>query len=197
MTIFRTPLVIIDTETTGLLSDPDASPWEIAAVLLDADGQEIDHIEIVGRPDPYREPMRRIIALGGIDPDQVLALPSIHEVIQSSDLGSWMARAYRAGARATAFNVAFDQPMMERVHFPILPDQGWAPCVMEAAKRAMGRAGALPWMAKYDDWKMPKLSEAADFYGVPQQQPAHRALADARTAGLIAVEIQRRAKAAS
>lgn len=115
-TLFRSPLIVLDTETTGLLTDPQATPWEIAAVALDERGQEVGTISLVGRPDPWREDMRRIVA--------------------------------------------------------------------------------LPWMGRFGDWKMPKLSEAASFYAVPQQEPAHRALADARTAGLIAIEIQRRALAA-
>lgn len=190
MSLFRTPLIVLDTETTGLLSDLDAQPWEIAAVLLDVHGAEVSHIELRGSPLVLRQDMARIIELGGMSADEVAALPSIAERVV--ELGDWLAAA-PADARQTAFNIAFDRPMLARLGLRL---EGWGPCVMEAAKRAMGKAGALPWYGKYSDYKMPKLSEAAAFYGVPQQEPAHRALADARTAAGIAIEIQRRALAA-
>lgn len=191
--LFRTPLIVIDTETTGLLSDAQATPWEIAAVALDEQGQEMDTLALIGRPDPWREDMRRIVALGGIDPDEVLAARPLAE--QLDQLSGWLGDRMANGARLTAFNIDFDAPMLARCGLD-LAGGAWAPCVMEAAKKAMGRAGALPWFNRYNDWKMPKLSEAASFYGVPQQEPAHRALDDARTAGLIACELQRRALAA-
>lgn len=34
-------LIVIDTETTGLAHEPDARPWQIAAVVLAPDGREI------------------------------------------------------------------------------------------------------------------------------------------------------------
>lgn len=193
MSLFRSPLIIIDTETTGLLSNAQATPWEIAALALDEHGQEVDTISILGRPDPWDEAMRPIVALGGIDPEEVLAAQPLAE--QLDQLSGWLGDHMSRGARLTAFNIAFDAPMLTRCGLD-LASEAWAPCVMEAAKKAMGRAGALPWFRKYNDWKMPKLSEAASFYGVPQQEPAHRALADAWTAGLIAVAMQRRALAA-
>lgn len=190
MSLFRSPLIIIDTETTGLLDDRDATPWEIAAVVVDANGNEIDHTTIMGCPAPYLERMRRIIGLGGLDPDEVLSAPPISDHIPM--IRKWSEPYITGGARLTAFNVAFDAPMLARVGLD-LAGAPWAPCIMETAKKAMGCSGALPWMDRYRDWKMPRLSEAANFYDVPQQEPAHRALADARTAALIAVAMQRRA----
>lgn len=191
--LLRFPLIVVDTETTGLLDDPDASPWEIAAVALDLDGVEIDTLSVMGRPCPWREDMRRIVAFGGIDPDDVLVAPPLAERLP--EVHGWLNRHLDAGARLTAFNSAFDAPMLQRAGVK-LQGREWAPCIMERAKREMGRAGALPWMSRWQDWKMPRLAdEAAPYYGVEAQQPVHRALADARTAALVAVEIQRRALA--
>lgn len=191
--LFRRPLIVVDTETTGLLSDPDASPWEVAAVLLDVQGNEIDQIEIVGRPPIWREDMRRIVALGGMDPDDLLSRSLIRD--GALDVSDWIGANIAKGANVTAFNVAFDRPMLIRAMIAP-PKEYWAPCIMERVKPIMGEAGALPWFDKYNDWKMPKLSEAAAFFNVPQQEPAHRALADARTAALIAVELVKRMKGA-
>lgn len=185
--IFSRPLIVLDTETTGLPKDPDAQPWEIAAVLYDVDGIEQGAFSAMGCPAIFREPMRRIIALGGVDPKMVLGSDPLAFGI--ADFRSWLALS--PDARCTAFNVAFDRPMLQRVGVEV---EAWAPCIMERAKKQMGAAGSLPWLDWASDWKMPKLSEAADFYGVPQQEPAHRALADARTAGLIAVEMAKRAQ---
>lgn len=191
MSLFTRPLLVIDTETTGLLRDPDAQPWEIAAILLDAGGHEIDRIEAIGRPALWRDDMARIVAMGGQDAAELLAMPPLADGLP--ELLDWLSTAAGRGARLTSFNIAFDQPMLARIGLE-LPD--WAPCIMERAKKPMSEAGALPWFAKYRDYKLPSLSEAAAFFAVPQQQPAHRALADARTAALIAVELQRRALAA-
>lgn len=192
--LFRTPLVVLDTETTGLLKERDASPWEIAAVALDVHGQEVDTISIIGRPRVWREEMRRIVAMGGIEPDEVLAAQPLVE--QLPGVLAWLNCHMEGGARLTAFNTDFDGPMLVRAGLD-LSGSPWAPCVMESAKRVMGKAGALPWMNGFRDWKMPRLTdEAAPFFGVEPQEPAHRALADARTAGLIAVAMQRRALAA-
>lgn len=194
MSLFRTPLIVLDTETTGLLKDPQATPWEIAAVALDEQGQEVDHVSILGRPDPWREDMRRIVALGHIDPDEVLAAPPLAERLP--ELLSWLNRHLSGGARITAFNVDFDQPMLSRCGVDLF-GRAWAPCIMAAAKKVMGPAGALPWMGYLRDYKNPRLQdEAAPFFGVAPQEPAHRALADARTAALIAVALQQRALAA-
>ena len=190
MSLFTRPLLVIDTETTGLLRDPDAQPWEIAAVLLDVDGQEVDRIEAIGRPALWRDDMARIVAMGGQDVAELLAMPPLADGLP--ELLDWMSTAAGRGARPTAFNIAFDQPMLARIGLE-LPGWPWAPCIMERAKKPMSEAGVLPWFRKYNDYKLPSLSEAASFYQVPQQQPAHRALADARTAGLIAVALQRRA----
>ena len=191
--LFRAPLIVIDTETTGLLNDAQATPWEIAAVLLDEQGQEVSTLGLIGRPDPWREDMRRIVALGGIDPDAVLAMAPIAE--RRQELQGWLDAGLAGGARITSFNVEFDATMLDRGRLVVAPKH-WGPCIMSRAKKVMGPAGALPWYRWLGDWKMPRLSEAASFYGVPQQHPAHRALADARTAGLIACELQRRALAA-
>ena len=62
---------------------------------------------------------------------------------------------------------------------------------MRLAQDEMGPAGALP---RFDsgDYKFPKLSEAANYYAIQQQEPAHRALADAKTAAAILLKIQAR-----
>lgn len=193
--LFKTPIVVLDTETTGFVADPDAAPWEIGAVLINQLGLEQSSFSAVMRPTVLHEGMVKALSIGGVTLAEVERFPPTAEVrVTFSEWLDSCAESY-GPAKITAFNVAFDRPMMERIGADILSHE-WAPCIMETAKRTMGAAKALPWMARFRDWKMPKLSEAAAFYGVPQQEPAHRALADARTAALIMVQIQRRALAA-
>lgn len=186
MSLFTRPLLVIDTETTGFLDDPDCQPWEIGAVLLDVEGCEVSTFSAVGCPAVLKPSMAKALSIGGISEDELRTAPPMVDV--ASAFIAWIPDV---DANATAFNVAFDKPMLSRLGIGY---ERWAPCVMERAKFIMGKAGALPWFNRYNDWKMPKLSEAAAFFGVPQQEPAHRALADARTAALIAAELQRRAK---
>ena len=131
------------------------------------------------------EPISAALDIGGVREADLIDLPPMREI--ASRFLAWIPDVH---AGMTAFNVAFDRPMLNRLGIGY---EFWAPCIMERAKKEMGAAGALPWFHKYGDWKMPKLSEAAAFYGVSQQEPAHRALADARTAGLVAIALQRRA----
>lgn len=194
--LFSTPLVVIDTETTGLPKDPDAAPWEIAAVLYDVYGDEVSHFEVIGCPPVVDQHHHSIIQMGGIALKDVLCAEPILE--RADEFIMWLRTKVRSvypDWRCTAFNVAFDREMLRRIGV-YLDDDRWAPCIMAAAKKEMAQAGALPWKSYYNDYKMPSLEkEAAPFYGVAPQQPAHRALADARTAGLVAIEIQRRALA--
>ena len=186
MTLFRTPLLVVDTETTGFLSNPHAQPWEIGAVLLDRDGVEVATFSAVGCPLVLEPDMQGALDIGGV------TLTYLRDQSPMSEV-AWHFQDWIDGqdpqAMWTAFNVAFDRQMLERVG---LRGSRWAPCIMEKVKPIMGEAGHLPWYNKYHDYKMPRLSEAAAFFEVPQQEPAHRALADARTAGLIAAALVRR-----
>jgi len=188
--MFRRPLLVIDTETTGFLSNPKAQPWEIGAILLNRDGEEVSTFSAVGCPYTLDPDMQEALDIGGVTIAHLQEQPSMVEIVR--DFHDWLAERDEESAW-TAFNIAFDRPMLERIG---IHGKAWAPCIMERAKPIMGAAGALPWFNKYNDWKMPKLSEAAAFFKVPQQEPAHRALADARTAALIGIELQRAALAA-
>lgn len=191
--LFRRPLLVVDTETTGFTDDPEAQPWEIGAVLLAHNGSEIGTFSAVGCPAVLHPRMDKALSIGGVTAAELRAHPPMTWCVEAFQ--TWLAEMSRNTdePRAwTAFNIAFDRPMLARIGVNV---ETWAPCIMERAKPIMGEAGALPWFNKYNDWKMPKLSEAAAFFNVPQQEPAHRALADARTAGLIAIALQRRALA--
>lgn len=192
--LFRRPLIVVDTETTGFLDDPEAQPWEIGAVLLHRSGAELSTFSAIGCPAALHDRMLPALRIGGVTMDYLRDQPPMSEIV--IDFQAWLAERSKEATESrawTAFNIAFDRPMLTRIGVQV---ETWAPCIMERVKPIMGNAGALPWFDKYNDWKMPKLSEAAAFFNVPQQEPAHRALADARTAALIAVELVKRMKGA-
>lgn len=184
--IFTRPLIVLDTETTGLLEDPDAMPWEIGAVLLNTDGNEVDSFSGAGRPSVFERRHREIVrSISGVDPEVVAALPtSISRV--ADEFLRWLQHCDLINGvfpvECAAFNVGFDSLMLARIGARITD---WQPCLMLRAKEEMGPNLGEPGS---------RLQRAAAFYGVPQQEPAHRALADARTAGLIAVEMAKRAQ---
>lgn len=189
MTLFTRPLLIIDTETTGFLDDSETQPWEIGAVLLSPSGEELSTFSAVGCPAVLDDRMLPALRIGGVTMEYLRDHLPMTEIV--AEFLEWLHERDDADSFGwSAFNIAFDRPMLKRIG---IESASWSPCIMERAKPIMGKAGALPWFNKYNDWKMPKLSEAAAFFNVPQQEPAHRALADARTAGLIAIELQRRA----
>ena len=184
MSLFRTPVLVIDTETTGFPKQPYARIWDLGAVLLSIDGQTLDMFQQVVIPDPLDDRGNDALRIGGVTQEWIRE----NGIPESAAVEAWTAFLSRIGpARCTAFNVAFDRPMLNRCGFGTALN--WGPCAMMLAMEEMGPAGALP---RFDsgDYKFPKLSEAANYYAIDQEEPAHRALADAKTAAAILLKIQ-------
>lgn len=181
MTLFRSPIIVLDTETTGFPRQPWARVIELAAVLIDHDGNEVDSWSSLILPDILDDRAADAMAVNRITREMLQGQPSAFSAAAS--FRGWMgaARPY-----VTSFNVAFDRTMCERTGLTSLR---WASCIMERAMVAMGDA-----CPRFDDGrpKWPKLSDAAAHFGVPVVVEAHRALTDARTAAGIMVAIQRK-----
>lgn len=181
MTLFRNPLVVLDTETTGLTKHSWAQVVELAGVMLDEDGQEAGAFERLIRCDPPAG-ADEALRMNGITREMLL---------EQGHLGTEVVADFRrfvGPMPVTSFNVGFDQPMLVRLGG--LGDLRWGKCIMLAACDDMGAAGALP-MA-YGRPKWPKLSEAVAHYQTPPREPAHRALADARMAADVLVQLRRK-----
>jgi len=181
MTLFRSPIIVLDTETTGFPRQPWARVIELAAVLIGRDGREVDSWASLILPDILDDRASGALAINQITREMLSGQPSAFGAAAS--FRGWMgaARPY-----VTSFNVAFDRTMCERTGLTSLR---WASCIMERAMVAMGDA-----CPKFEDGrpKWPKLSDAAAHFGVPVVGEAHRALTDARTAAGIMVAIQRK-----
>jgi len=185
MTPLKTPLIIVDTETTGLLKHKDATPWDVGAVIINTDGQEVGHFDRCGCPATIPNDARDALRVSAMTVDDIKQLPPFSSV--RDEFIAWLkstAILYPT-VQITAFNVAFDRVMLERVG--ITTKIPWAPCVMETAKTVMVKSdrNPLPWNDYFQDYKIPKLTEAAAFFNVTPHEPAHRAIGYARTTAAI------------
>ncbi len=114
-----------------------------------------------------------------IDPADVRAAKPIDQV--AAELTQWL---QQHNGTLHAFPVVFDRSFLSRKPWKV--EIGWKECVQEAAREIMAKYGVLP--VRYGKPKLPKLSEAAEFFGVKVHQ-AHRALEDAKVTARVHREI--------
>lgn len=176
--IFPSRLCILDTETTGLQHHDWARVIELGAVILDLDGSEVAAYETLVLPDILDERAAGALAVNKIDPDELRAKGCDPLIVAVAFRDFLAANDCRF---VTAYNVAFDRPMVER-HPLALVDLRWANCIMLRAKAAVPR-GPFPGGS---------LARMAEHFGVPVVGDAHRALTDARTAAGVAKAIRQK-----
>lgn len=182
MSLLRSSLLILDLETSGLPRDAWAAPTELAAVVLDVDGVEVSAFESLIAPAQGLPPEAdRALEITGITREQLAVAPGPGAVLEAF----WRFWHGHGRPHVTSFNVGFDRPMLDRLLPGVRFDLPWGPCLMMTAHRAMDVARVPESVCRRHpsgELKWPKLEEAAAWLDVPQQQPAHRALADVRTA---------------
>lgn len=173
MRLFSQPLIVLDTESTGLFGKhPWAEVIELGAVALDCEGNEIGRFASFVKPTVLDERADKALEINQITPAMLADAPDALFV----GLRFVQFMAEHEARFVTAFNIAFDKQGMEKMGFE---DLRWASCVM------------LKAMADMRISRWPKLSVAAEHYGVPVIGEAHRAETDARTAAGVAVAIKR------
>jgi len=193
MSLLRQPLLVLDTETSGLPRHPWARPIELAVVALDQDGVEVAAFETLIRPEAeLPADADRALEVNRLTREQVMAAPTFREVDRA--LGAWAAEHQSLKWFVTSFNTDFDGQMVAR----LWPDTWglpglWAPCVMRACHRIMDRDPSCT-LKRWDsgELKWPSLAEAASYFGVEVCEPQHRALGDARTAAELVRALARR-----
>lgn len=190
--LFPASLIVVDTETTGFPEAPWSRVVELAAVQIDVDGNLTRTFETLVRPEIFDHRAAGAVKVHGLTRELVAEAPLAGEA--AAAFSAWMAST--GAGYVTAFNTAFDMPMLDRMG---LDGLYWAGCAMMRSMDIMGPAGALrdadpshPRFVEGRPWLWPSLKDAAAFFGVLPQEPAHRALADAKTAALVVVEIRRR-----
>lgn len=204
MTLFRHPIIVLDTETAGLPEQPGAKPIEVAAVVLGTDGRIVEEYSSLVRSYDTPEPpsyANFALQLTGIKWEEVLAAPTVETVLAELE-----ALAARHNTRfVAAFNRDFDRLMMGRLGWK--DEWKWCRCIMlRAMIPHMRDAGKLwasnPRHPQYNPdlpYLFPPLSpngkgkmSVTEFFGLEIEGDAHRALADAKVSARVMVEIVKR-----
>jgi DNA polymerase III epsilon subunit-like protein len=202
--LFRHPIIVLDTETAGLPSEPGAKPIEVAAVVLGTDGQIVEEYSSIVRSYDTPEPpayAHYALDLTGIRWEEVLAAPTVESVLADLE-----ALSLRHRTRfVAAFNREFDREMMRRLGWA--DDWRWCRCIMLRAMIPHMRDGgklspANPRHPQFNaevPYLFPPLvpngkgkMSVTEFFGLEIEGDAHRALADAKVSARVMVEIVKR-----
>lgn len=179
MSLLRQPLLVLDTETSGLPKHRWAAPIEVACIALDLEGQEWASWESLVRPAvELPSEAEEALRCNHITREQLADAPPLDQVLL--DYSEWVRRYELDGVLVSSFNIDFDRTMMNRLRW-VLP---WSDrCIMLEAHRRMNADASYDGF-RWDngELKWPSLSEAAAYFKVAVEEPQHRALGDARTA---------------
>jgi DNA polymerase III epsilon subunit-like protein len=175
--------VYLDVETTGL-DRQYHSVIEVGGVAVSRDGAELACFGSLVNPGDWamRNSEPRAFEVNEIDPKEVRAARPIHLV--AVDFSKWLCDHLGV---LHAFAVEFDQGFLSVDPWKV--GHRWGECIQQASRNIMARHGALP--IRYGKPKLPRLTEAAEFFGVTVVR-SHRALDDARTTARLHTEILRR-----
>jgi len=174
-------ICVIDTETTGLPSDPDARVTEIGAVIIDGTDREIACFQMFVKPalltDEGIEVVRKF---SGIDPQWLDDAPA--EAAAFRAFLAW-GRAHNtdeAPLVVTSFNLDFDATMIGRMDgYRGIP---WSRHCIQVEATELLSPGS----------KFIALSDALQRLGLRGNGRAHRALNDARSSATVLRELRRR-----
>jgi len=170
-------ICVIDTETTGLLDDPDARVIELAGVIIDATGREAAVLQTMVKPailtDAGLDVMRRF---NGIRPEWLENAPTERDALRA--LSAWL-YAYNYPS-VTSYNLEFDSGVVYRMDGAREVSFNWGPdCVKLAATDLLDPGG-----------KWYSLREAIRDLDLTDHANSHRALDDARAAAAVLHQIR-------
>ena len=177
------PVIVIDTETTGLMNHAGARVIEMALVLLMPDGSKPFALSTLVKPsDPDDTPwhhghVRETMAIHGIPREHILLAPTPRRV---DDLLDYVYRhvisTYGADWPAelltwTSWRTEFESEMLSR-SFPLVSNWQADTCIWKLARAACRQADLTePYR--------PSLKQTARALGLNADRNAHRALPDA------------------
>jgi len=189
----RRPIVVLDTETTGLFNKhPWARVWDLAAVYVNEEGRTLSEFQAIIKIPDLDSRAAEAIAFSGMTVESLRALMDAEGDEQNMVVDRfrhWWLTCHDAENTppvVTSYNAEFDRRGVELLG---MTDLTWGPCIMKTTMAIMGPAGKLrnanprhPNFNPRVPWLFTKQSLAAEYFGVPMHEPAHRAMADARTA---------------
>ena len=163
-------VAVIDFETTGLSPSTGGRATEIAAVRV-RDGRVVDHYASLMRSDAWVSPF--IERLTGISNEMLADAPPAAQVMRE-------VAAFVGDSPLVAHNAAFDRAFWraELRRAGEDADQPFA-CTLLLGRRL------------YPSSPDHRLGTLAAWHGLAAAGPAHRALADAQTAAMLWLQIQR------
>lgn len=178
-------LIVIDTETSGL--HPDISClWDVGACAV-KDGAIISEFETMVLPFPHHFTTEHRAIVQKVSGMEHAALCELWDAPPPSKAASLLTGWWHGLAKEhafpafTSFNLPFDRRFLISSPWH-LTEHLWGDCVMEKAARAMS---VEPWR---DGSVRVSLVNACAHFGIPQPT-SHRALADARSAALLAIQL--------
>ena len=182
MKIFKEPIVVIDTETTGF--HKEAEVIEIGAVCLDEWGRERSTFSALIKPNVTNDwRVQKALAVSNITVEQLQQCSPLEEV--RPQFLSWMeAIPSTTSLKCVAYNTKFDKRMLDRsgIHLH------WGYCLLQMTKELMASRNYVVTGINGQS-KAPSLEDACRFLGIDYPQNAHRALEDVRVTALIAAKI--------
>ncbi len=180
MKLFLDPIVVLDTETTGLYNDSEVI--EIGAVCLDEWGRIRSRFSSLVQPERLNRTALQALSVNQIDPKLLSNAPK--SVSVANQLSKWLHQipTIYGNVICTAFNAAFDKRMLENMGVHLR----WGRCIRTMTNEVMREANAQP-KNKRGHNRSPSLQEACAFFSVDYPEDAHRALADAEATAKVAI----------
>ena len=200
-------MVVIDTETTGLIPPPVDVVVEIGAVVFHHGEYKSSYTSLIRPPDNYMNP-RRLEVCARVSNITMAMLREERTVdIVGDEFADWLAPFVKDGFQIQSFNKAFDRPMMDGVgvnmttrlmmRHKVKPE--WGECIMNAATdeiRRMGLNSTRSQMFTGSGRQVSYRTSLADAMAILKIQPTagktHRADTDALHAAYVYQEILKR-----
>jgi len=182
MKLFKEPIIIVDTETTGF--HKEAEVIEIGAICVDEWGRDRSSFSALIKPKVLND--WRVSKALEINKIKIEDLNQAGSLDQTRDLFmDWVSSIPCSSSPVCiAFNTRFDKRMLERSGIHL----SWGYCLLEMTKELMTSKHYVLRGVK-GRVKAPSLKDACQFFGVEYPENAHRALEDARVSALIATKI--------
>lgn len=178
-------VLVFDTETTGF--PPAARLVQLAALLYDHEGNELDGYDTLIKPDGWEVPLEAA-AIHGFTTEICHAqgiplLQAMERFIPMLD------RAVLLVAHNWDFDARILSPEIARTHQRLLQNPpAKAVCTMKLSTNIC----RLPHQRRGSGYKWPTLKEAYAFFFSKQIQNAHDARSDARACAEIFFELRKR-----
>lgn len=179
MKIFAQPIVILDTETNGVLKTSEIV--EIGALCLDEWGRTRSQFSaLIKANDLYSSNAQRSLKINNISTEDLERAPSL-ATVRDCFMQWWNQLQQLGHIRCVAFNAGFDKRMMEQSGIHL----NWGKCLLAMTHDIM-KANNHILYSESGRKKRPSLEESCAFFGLEYPENAHRALEDAKVTAQVA-----------